>query len=147
MAWMSTRSGTLGAVAMMGWLTCVLWLDRAGGGGDLWLQRGLGLMTWGVLLLALGHEQADDETQRLDVVRLDLQGLLELGGRLGEIPQRIVRSPEIAIAVKRIGSQLDALLKGADRLPGLRDRLSARVFLQHRVDSASTHRLPRGPLR
>jgi len=37
----------------MGWLTVVLWLDRAGGGGGLWLQRGLGVLTWGVLLLAL----------------------------------------------------------------------------------------------
>jgi hypothetical protein len=27
--------------ALMGWLTVVLWLDRAGGGGGLWLQRGL----------------------------------------------------------------------------------------------------------
>ena len=50
---MSTRAGTLAAAAMMGWLTCVLWLDRADGGGDIWLQRGLGLVTWGVLLLAL----------------------------------------------------------------------------------------------
>ena len=38
---------------MMGWLTVVLWLDRAGGGGGLWQQRGLGLLTWGVLALAL----------------------------------------------------------------------------------------------
>jgi len=37
----------------MGWLTVVLWLDRAGGGGGLWLQRGLGVLTWGVLLVAL----------------------------------------------------------------------------------------------
>lgn len=39
--------------ALMGWLTVVLWLDRAGGGGGLWLQRGLGMLTWGVLLVAL----------------------------------------------------------------------------------------------
>ena len=39
--------------ALMGWLTVVLWLDRAGGGGGLWLQRGLGVLTWGVLLVAL----------------------------------------------------------------------------------------------
>ena len=38
---------------MMGWLTVVLWLDRAGGGGGLWQQRGLGLLTWLVLALAL----------------------------------------------------------------------------------------------
>jgi len=35
---------------MMGWLSCVLWLDSDGGLG---LQRGLGLVTWAVLLLAL----------------------------------------------------------------------------------------------
>src|SRR6478735_6386461 len=40
-------------LVLMGWLTVVLWLDRAGGGGGLWLQRGLGVLTWGVLLLAL----------------------------------------------------------------------------------------------
>lgn len=38
---------------MMGWLTVVLWLDRAANDGSLWLQRGLGVLTWGVLLLAL----------------------------------------------------------------------------------------------
>jgi hypothetical protein len=38
---------------MMGWLTVVLWLDRAGGGGGPWLQRGLGLLTWLVLAAAL----------------------------------------------------------------------------------------------
>ncbi len=37
---------------MMGWLTVVLWLDRAGGGGGLWQQRGLGLLTWLVLAVA-----------------------------------------------------------------------------------------------
>ena len=42
-------------VAMMGWLTVVLWLDRAGGGGGLWQQRALGLLTWGVLLTALSR--------------------------------------------------------------------------------------------
>jgi hypothetical protein len=39
--------------ALMGWLTLVLWLDRSGGGGGLWQQRGLGLLTWGVLLAVL----------------------------------------------------------------------------------------------
>ena len=29
-------------LVLMGWLTVVLWLDRAGGGGGLWQQRGLG---------------------------------------------------------------------------------------------------------
>ena len=42
-------------LAMMGWLTVVLWLDRAGGGGGLWQQRALGLLTWGVLLTALSR--------------------------------------------------------------------------------------------
>ena len=39
--------------ALMGWLSVVLWLDRAGGGGGVSQQRGLGMLTWGVLLLAL----------------------------------------------------------------------------------------------
>ena len=39
--------------ALMGWLTVVLWLDRAGGGGGLGQQRLLGLATWAVLLAAL----------------------------------------------------------------------------------------------
>ena len=43
------------ALAMMGWLTLVLWLDRAGGGGGLWQQRALGLLTWAVLLVALSR--------------------------------------------------------------------------------------------
>jgi hypothetical protein len=51
-AW-PARSGTLAAVLMMGWLSVVLWLDRASAGGDIWLQRGLGLLTWVVLGLAL----------------------------------------------------------------------------------------------
>lgn len=37
----------------MGWLSVVLWLDRASGDGSLWLQRGLGVLTWLVLLAAL----------------------------------------------------------------------------------------------
>ena len=53
MTGMNTRAGSLAAVAMMGWLTCVLWLDRADGGGGLWLQRGLGVATWAVLAVAL----------------------------------------------------------------------------------------------
>ncbi|MFP5252504.1 MAG: hypothetical protein ACLGH4_01760 [Actinomycetes bacterium] len=46
-------SGVLAALLMMGWLSLVLWLDRAGGGGGIWVQRGLGVLTWGVLLTAL----------------------------------------------------------------------------------------------
>jgi hypothetical protein len=46
-------SGATAAALMMGWLSAVLWLDRAGGVGGIWLQRGLGLLTWGVLVVAL----------------------------------------------------------------------------------------------
>jgi len=46
-------SGTTAAALMMGWLSAVLWLDRAAGGGGIWLQRGLGLLTWMVLVAAL----------------------------------------------------------------------------------------------
>lgn len=46
-------SGAVAAALMMGWLSCVLWLDRAGGGGGIWLQRGLGVLTWAVLGVAL----------------------------------------------------------------------------------------------
>ena len=53
MARVSTRSGVVAALAMMGWLTLVLWLDRAAGGIGLWPQRGLGVLTWVVLLVAL----------------------------------------------------------------------------------------------
>ena len=37
----------------MGWLSLVLFLDRLGGGLSLTEQRGLGVLTWVVLLLAL----------------------------------------------------------------------------------------------
>ena len=47
------RLGASAGLLMMGWLSLVLWLDRADGGGSLWLQRGLGLLTWCVLLAAL----------------------------------------------------------------------------------------------
>lgn len=47
------RYGGLAAALMMGWLSVVLVLDRADGGGGLWLQRGLGVLTWGVLLVAV----------------------------------------------------------------------------------------------
>lgn len=46
-------SGATAAALMMGWLSVVLWLDRAAGGGGIWLQRGLGLLTWLVLVAAL----------------------------------------------------------------------------------------------
>ena len=54
--------------ALMGWLTVVLWLDRAGGGGGLWQQRGLGLLTWGVLLLTLRELSPSVRAQTLVVV-------------------------------------------------------------------------------
>lgn len=47
------RLGARASLLMMGWLSVVLWLDRAGGDGSLWLQRGLGALTWVVLLVAL----------------------------------------------------------------------------------------------
>lgn len=40
---------------MMGWLTVALWLDRPGGGGGLWQQRGLGMVTWLVLCAVLAR--------------------------------------------------------------------------------------------
>lgn len=46
----SNRLGIPAVAVMMGWLSVVLWLDSDGG---LWLQRGLGLTTWVVLLVAL----------------------------------------------------------------------------------------------
>ena len=42
-------------LAMMGWLSMVLWLDRADGGHGHWLQRGLGVLTWVVLAVALAR--------------------------------------------------------------------------------------------
>lgn len=68
MARVSTRSGTLACVAMMGWLSLVLWLDRAEADGGIWLQRGLGVLTWGVLALALRHLGAVARAQTVVVV-------------------------------------------------------------------------------
>src|SRR4051794_14070184 len=55
-------------LAMMGWLTVVLWLDRADGPGTLWLQRGLGVATWLVLLAALRRLSPLVRVQTLVVV-------------------------------------------------------------------------------
>ena len=55
-------------LAMMTWLTGVLWLDRAGGGGGLWQQRVLGLLTWLVLLAALSRVGAVVRAQTVVVV-------------------------------------------------------------------------------
>lgn len=49
----STRAGAGAAAAMMGWLTVVLWLDRASAGGSIWQQRGLGVLTWLALFAAM----------------------------------------------------------------------------------------------
>lgn len=46
----TNRIGAPAAVVMMGWLSLVLWLDSDGGP---WLQRGLGVCTWVVLVLAM----------------------------------------------------------------------------------------------
>ena len=43
------------SLLMMGWLTVALWADRSGGGGGLWQQRGLGVLTWLVLLVAMSR--------------------------------------------------------------------------------------------
>jgi hypothetical protein len=53
---------------MMGWLTLVLWLDRAGGGGGPVQQRVLGALTWLVLLLALSRVSPVVRAQTLVVV-------------------------------------------------------------------------------
>lgn len=55
-------------LAMMTWLTGVLWLDRAGGGGGLWQQRALGLVTWLVLLAALSRVSPVVRAQTVVVV-------------------------------------------------------------------------------
>ncbi len=47
------QRGLPAALVMMGWLSFVLWADRASGGGGIWLQRGLGLATWLVLLSSM----------------------------------------------------------------------------------------------
>jgi hypothetical protein len=53
---------------MMGWLSAVLWLDRAGGGGGLWQQRALGLLTWLLLVAALSRVSPTVRAQTLVVV-------------------------------------------------------------------------------
>jgi hypothetical protein len=55
-------------LSMMGWLTVVLWLDRAGGGGGLGQQRALGLLTWLVLAVALSRVSPVVRAQTLVVV-------------------------------------------------------------------------------
>jgi hypothetical protein len=55
-------------LAMMGWLSLVLWLDRAGGGGGHWEQRGLGVATWLVLGAVLTRVSPTVRAQTLVVV-------------------------------------------------------------------------------
>jgi hypothetical protein len=53
---------------MMGWLTVALWLDRSGGGGGLWQQRCLGVLTWLVLLAAMSRVAPAVRAQTVVVV-------------------------------------------------------------------------------
>ena len=55
-------------LAMMSWLTLVLWLDRVGGGDGPWQQRGLGALTWVVLAVALSRVSPTVRVQTLVVV-------------------------------------------------------------------------------
>ena len=50
---MDLRLHPAASLLMMGWLSVVLWVDRADGGAGHWVQRGLGLLTWLVLVAAL----------------------------------------------------------------------------------------------
>jgi hypothetical protein len=59
-----TRAG----LALMGWLSLVLWLDRAGGGGGLVQQRALGAVTGLVLVLALSRVSPTVRAQTAVVV-------------------------------------------------------------------------------
>lgn len=61
---LSARSG----VALMAWLTLVLWLDRSDGGGGLVLQRGLGGLTWLLLLGVLARAEPAVRAQTAVVV-------------------------------------------------------------------------------
>ena len=56
------------SLLMMGWLSVVLWLDRASGDGSHWQQRGLGLLTWVVLLAALRRVDPSVRAQTAVVV-------------------------------------------------------------------------------
>ena len=55
-------------LVLMGWLTVVLWQDRSGGGGGLWQQRGLGVATWCVLLVAAARVSPTVRAQTAVVV-------------------------------------------------------------------------------
>jgi hypothetical protein len=61
-------SGTLATLVMMGWLSVVLWLDRPAAEHGIWLQRGLGALTWLLLLEALRRVTPTVRVQTLVVV-------------------------------------------------------------------------------
>lgn len=63
--YVSNRTGLMACIVMMGWLSMVLWFDSDGGP---WLQRGLGLGTWAVLLVALRRVPPTVRVQTLVVV-------------------------------------------------------------------------------
>ena len=65
---LTDRLGAPAALLMMGWLSVVLWLDRADGGGSIWVQRCLGLLTWCVLLVALSRVSPTVRAQTAVVV-------------------------------------------------------------------------------
>jgi hypothetical protein len=62
------RSGTLVSLLLMGWLSIALWLDRPAADNSIWLQRGLGVLTWLVLLAALGRVSPTVRVQTAVVV-------------------------------------------------------------------------------
>lgn len=62
------RSGLLAGIVMMGWLSVVLWVDRAAAGHDLGVQRTLGAVTWLVLLAALSRVSPSVRAQTAVVV-------------------------------------------------------------------------------
>ena len=62
------RLGARASLLMMGWLSVVLWADRAAGEGGLWQQRALGLATWVVLVVALRRVSPLVRAQTLVVV-------------------------------------------------------------------------------
>ena len=52
--------------------------DRAGGGGGLWLQRGLGLLTWAVLDMGLRLDQIASDLVKRWYIIIGLAGFLML---------------------------------------------------------------------
>ena len=144
-------SGASAAALMMGWLSVVLWLDRAGGGGGVWLQRGLGLLTWAVLVAALVRVTPLVRAQTAVVVAAN-----GLGRTLARSIQNDPLSPTRIMAFfddrtpERLGEVLEAPVAGgfdsvasfvrANRVPidlvkenAVRDKAAARSNLIHAV--------------